>query len=64
MADTAASFLRQGGERSTEEANLGYLPGGGPLGRRNAFSLSNPSTSHLHGVAGFPLLNVLIHGGL
>ena len=33
------------GRGSTEEANLGYLPQGGPLGRRNAiaFGIQVPS---------------------
>lgn len=51
------------GRGSTKEANLGYLPQGGPLGRRNAIAFGIQVTSHLHGVTGFPLLNVLIHGG-
>lgn len=48
---------------STEEANLGCLPQSGPLGRRNAIAFGIQVTSHLHGVTGFPLLNVLVHGG-
>lgn len=49
------------GRGSTKEANLGYLPQGGPLGRCNAIAFGIQVTSHLHGVTGFPLLNVLIH---
>lgn len=52
------------GRGHTKEANLGYLPQGGPLGCRNAIAFGIQVTSHLHGVTGFPLLNVLIHGGL
>lgn len=52
------------GKGSTKEANLGYLPQGGPLGCCNAIAFGVQVTSHLHGVTGFPLLNVLIHGGL
>lgn len=52
------------GRGHTKEANLGYLPQSRPLGCRNAIAFGIQVTSHLHGVTGFPLLNVFIHGGL
>ena len=40
------------------------LPERGALGGGDAITLRVQIPSHLHGVAGLPLLDVLVHGGL
>lgn len=47
-----------------KEANPSYLPQCRPLWRCNTIAFGVQVTSHLHGVAGLPLLDVLVHGGL
>lgn len=47
-----------------KEANPSYLPQRRALGRCNTIAFGVQVTSHLHGVTGLPLLDVLIHGGL
>lgn len=46
------------------KANPSYLPQCRPLWRCNAIAFGVQVTSHLHGVTGLPLLDVLVHGGL
>ena len=47
----------------SEQFNQG-VPERGSFGRGHAVALGVQVAAHLHGVAGLPLLDVLVHGGL